>query len=112
MLDDASRGFLGISFAELIVTVVCLAAFLIPAWASIRALNSLSTLIREKRPERWANVLLGYDLWIAQIILGTNRLDITDGDYRAALWTARKRMMLSGILFAAILAMIWFSARA
>ena len=124
MLDDASQGFLGISFAETMVLAIGLALFAVSAWASIRALNSISTLIREKRPEEWvaagpyASIYPGKDpvyraRWISFLVLGLRRLDLADDEYRTQLWRARKRLMLCAVLFAAIIAtIIWFSARA
>jgi hypothetical protein len=44
--------------------------------------------------------------------MGLVRLDVQDDHYRALLWTARKRVMLCGLLFITILAaVIWFSTR-
>ncbi|HWF65587.1 MAG TPA: hypothetical protein VN685_13315 [Rhizomicrobium sp.] len=112
MLDDASLGFLGMPFIETIMVVLGLALCLIAARASIHALNSLSRSIRQTRPGRPEDPTADGGWLMARIVVGISRLDLTNDGSRALLSAARRRMMLCGVLFAAIIAgMIWFSAR-
>lgn len=117
MLDDP-----GLDLAETIAAILAAALFLIASLSSIRALESLSTVIREKRPDQWAypgsysphRDHYGPPMrarWLSLVVLGFVRLGPPDDDYRAVLWTARRRMMLCGLLLIAILAgIIWFSS--
>jgi hypothetical protein len=117
MLDDAT-----LRFAKPIAAIVGVTSFVIASFSSIRALDSLCALIREKRPDRWADpgpLARMYhqgppvfrDQWISRVVLGVARLDIYDDDYRSMLWTVRRRMMASGLILIAILVgVIWFSA--
>jgi hypothetical protein len=119
MLDDATLFFGGTIAAILGVTL-----FVFASLSSIRALDSLCALIREKRPDQWATrgdygtrvspndpPAFRYR-WISWLVLGFIRLDVPDDNYRAPLWTARKRMMLCGLLFITLLVVvIWFSTR-
>jgi ABC-type phosphate transport system permease subunit len=66
-----------------IAAILGVTLFVFASLSSIRALDSLCTLVQEKRPDQWA----------------------TRGDYG---W----RMMLCGLLFITLLAaVIWFSGR-
>jgi hypothetical protein len=119
MLDDAA-----LFFVDTIAAILGVALFVFASLSSIRALDSLCALIREKRPDQWATRgNYGWRVspndppseryrWISWLVLGFIRLDVPDGNYRALLWTARKRMMLCGLLFITLLAAaIWFSTR-
>jgi hypothetical protein len=118
MLDDAT-----IDLAWMIAAVVGVSLFIVASLSSIRALDSLCTLIREKRPDKWTDPgpsarmyrsgpPVFRDRWISSLVLGILRLNIPDDDYCALLWTVRKRMMLCGLLLAAIIAgVIWFSGQ-
>ena len=121
MLDDASRGFLGISLAETIVLAIGFVLLAVAAWAAIRSLDSLCGVIQEKAPDQWGypgpfaalyRRALFRNWWVWALVMGIKRLDIADHDYRVQLWRARMRMLLCAVLFAAIIAtLIWFSAQ-
>ena len=117
MIDDATLIFLGVIAASVLA---------IAAIFAISALDSLCALIREKRPDQWATRrgYFGWRLspndppawryrWISWLVLGFISLDVPDDNYRALLWTARRRMMVCGLLFISILAgVIWSSNQA
>ena len=78
MLDGASM-----DFAWTVGAVVGAILFGVASLSSIRALDSLYTLIREKRPDKWTDPgptaqLNGPFLpqWISRVVLGLDRLDI------------------------------------
>lgn len=105
-----------------LVALVLAVAFIAAALSSIRALDALCAIIREKRPGEWAahsnsgfNTISptqfahGYR-WVGWLVLGGVRLDFPDDDYRRLLWIARGRLLVCLILFVIFLIGLgWFT---
>ena len=95
----------------LMAVIVLAAAFVAAALSSIRALNALCIVIREKKPQEWAahsdrargtgmpSVPAYTGLWIAWLIWGTAKLNESSDRYRLSLRAARLRLLFCLILF-------------